>query len=87
MDHILPSCRGQKAVKRNRLTLAEKCGRLRNMEKAALIPEGFVEVPGIRAPSGVYLLLGAEGEVLYAGQAKQIYQRITTHYNKDLLLL
>lgn len=51
------------------------------IEKAALIGEGFVELPGVRAPSAVYLLMDDEGRVLYAGQAKQVYQRITAHYN------
>ena len=51
------------------------------MSKLELLAEGFVEVPGWRAPSAVYLLLDDEGQVLYAGQAKKVYQRLTAHYN------
>lgn len=42
--------------------------------------EGFETLPSVCAPSGVYALCGA-GEVLYIGQAKNVYQRLVTHWN------
>lgn len=50
------------------------------MEKHAWRSEGFVELEGWAGPSGVYLLLRGD-EVLYAGQAINVYQRLSTHYN------
>lgn len=47
---------------------------------AKLRLEGFEALPRACAPSGVYALC-ADGEVLYVGQAKNVYQRLTTHYN------
>lgn len=43
--------------------------------------EGFEPLSGAASPSGVYALLW-KGEVVYVGQAKNVYQRITTHYNR-----
>lgn len=45
-----------------------------------LFGEGFETLPSACAPSGVYALCGA-GEVLYVGQAKNVYQRLTVHWN------
>ena len=52
------------------------------MEQAAtaLRAEGFDYLPGITAPSAVYALVD-RGVVIYVGQAKNVYQRLTTHMN------
>jgi excinuclease UvrABC nuclease subunit len=50
------------------------------MKNFGLDCEGFVELPGVAAPMGVYLLL-AQGEVVYVGQSKNVFQRLTSHYN------
>ena len=50
------------------------------MENAALRSQGFEPLPGVNAPSGVYLLLSA-GKIVYVGQSKNVYSRMYAHHN------
>lgn len=44
----------------------------------ALRAEGFDPLPSVAAPSAVYALVD-RGVVVYIGQARNVYQRVTTH--------
>ena len=53
------------------------------MQNRELADAGFVALPGAAQPSCVYALL-AQGEVIYVGQTKNIYQRMYSHYNAKM---
>lgn len=48
----------------------------------ALRAEGFDPFPSVAAPSAVYALVN-HGVVVYIGQARNVYQRITTHMRAE----
>lgn len=52
-------------------------------QSAKLRFEGFEPVSHATAPCGVYALV-AKGEVVYVGQARNVYQRLTSHLNNRL---
>ena len=52
----------------------------KSIQDLILEREGFQPLPGVLAPSGVYLLL-AKGVVLYVGQSINVHQRLSAHYN------
>jgi len=64
-------------VKQNRLTFGEFCAILAGMMED-LFALGFAELPRVREPYGVYLLLD-RGTVVYVGQSVNIYARLARH--------
>lgn len=50
------------------------------LEKQKFAEVGFVEMPGVKAPAGIYALFW-KGELVYIGQTKNAFRRIATHVN------